>query len=137
MDYGANNDPPPKTQHLPPVNDARAFPKPSPNPLFVKQEALASPAPADFPHADHRAVAYESMPPVGSAPPPSRLEPRELPAPDEAAVEAALAHIETNEMKDLDTAGMTFEREKEEYDERTRKRALELSAAEDSKRKVR
>ncbi|KAJ4353856.1 putative DNA helicase ino80 [Didymosphaeria variabile] len=135
MDSGADPDPPAKSQQLPPINDTRAFSKPSPNSLFVKQEAVPSPAPADLPYQDHRA--YESMPPVGSAPPPSRLVPRELPAPDEVAVEAALAHIETNEMKDVDTLGMEFQQEKEEYELQTRKRALDLETIEGSKRKRR
>lgn len=137
MDSSADSDPPAKTPHMPAMSDTRPFTKPSANPLFVKQEALASPAAADLSYAEHRAVPYQSMPPVGSAPPPARLVPRELPAPDEAAVEAALAHIETNEMKDLDTTGTEYEREREEYASRTQKRALEVTAAEDSKRKVR
>lgn len=136
MDSGADPEPPSKPQQLPSINDARAFSKPSPNPLYVKQEAVPSPAPADLPYQDPRAVHYESMPPIGSAPPPSRLVPRELPAPDEADVEAALAHIETNEMKDVDTTGIDHQQEKDEYVLQTRKHALELEATEGSKRKV-
>ncbi|OAG05683.1 uncharacterized protein CC84DRAFT_1164150 [Paraphaeosphaeria sporulosa] len=137
MDSGADPEPPSKPQQLPSINDSRAFSKPSPNPLYVKQEAVLSPAPADLPYQDPRAVHYESMPPVGSAPPPSRLVPRELPAPDEAAVEAALAHIETNEMKDVDTFGIEYQQEKDEYALQTRKHALEVEATESSKRKRR
>jgi DNA helicase INO80 len=136
MDSGADPDPPAKPQQLLPINDTRAFSKPSPNPLFVKQEAAPSPAPADLPYQDSRAVPYESMPPVGSAPPASRLVPRELPAPEDAAVEAALAHIETHEMKDVDTSSMEVHLEKEEYELQTRKHALDLEATENSKRKV-
>ena len=136
MDSGADPEPPSKHQPLPSINDTRAFSKPSPNPLYVKQEAMPSPAPADLPYPDPRAVHYESMPPVGSAPPPSRLVPRELPAPDEAEVEAALAHIETNEMKDVDTSGIEYQQEKEDYASQTRKHALELETTEGSKRKV-
>lgn len=136
MDSGADPEPPAKPPQLPAYTETRAFSKPSPNPLFVKQEAVPSPAPADLPYQEHRAVPYESMPPIGSAPPPSRLAPRELPAPDEAAVEAALAHIETNEMKDVDTNSVEFQQDKEDYESRTRKRALEVEATEGRKRKV-
>lgn len=136
MDSGADPEPPAKPQQLPSINDTRAFSKPSPNPLHVKQEAVPSPAPADLPCQDPRAVHYESMPPVGSVPPPSRLVPRELPVPDEAAVEAALARIETNEMKDVDTFDTEYQQLKDEYESQTRKHALDLDATENSKRKV-
>lgn len=134
MDSGADPAPPTKPQPLP------SYSKPSPNPLFVKQEALTSPAPAELPYADaarsHRGSAYEDMPPIGSAPPVSRIVARELPAPDEAEVEAALTHIETNEMKDADILGMDHHREREEYTLQTRKRLLDLEQTESGKRKV-
>ena len=88
MDSGADPGPPSKTQHRPAANDSHPYSKPASNPLFVKQEALASPAPAELAYSDRHPVSYGDMPPVGSALPPSRLAPRELPAPDEAAVEA-------------------------------------------------
>ncbi|KAJ4303050.1 putative DNA helicase ino80 [Kalmusia sp. IMI 367209] len=141
MDSGADPAPPSKPQQLPPMTDTRAFPKPPPNPLFVKQEALPSPAPADLPYADetrvHRGLTYESMPPVGSVPPPSRLVPRELPAPDELEVEMELTRIETTEMKEVEVHGIDHEREKEAYDLQIRKRTLDLDTAEASKRKRR
>lgn len=138
MDSGADPEPPAKTQHLPPIADTRAFSKPASNPLFVKQEALPSPATAELTYPDPRAaVPFQSMPPVASAPPPSQLVPRELPAPDEAQVEAALAHIETKEMNEIDTTGIDHEREKQEYESQCRKRTIDVASAEDSKRKVR
>jgi DNA helicase INO80 len=99
---------------------------------FVKQEAMASPAPAILPLHDGRA--YEAMPPVTSVQPPKPV-PRELPVADEALVETELARIETMEMSDVDGPG--FELEKGEYIQNSRKRALELDTAESSKRKVR
>lgn len=137
MDSGADPDPPSKTQHRPAMADPHAFPKPAPNPLFVKQETLASPAPADLAYPDRHPVSYGDMAPVGGALAPSRPVPLELPAPDEAEVEAALARIETNEMKDLDATNIDYDREFEEYTSRSQKRALEVIAAEDGKRKVR
>lgn len=114
MSSGADTEPPIKVQ-----------------PPFVKQEAVASPAPASLPLHDSRA--YEAMPPVTSAQPP-RLVPRDIPVPDEAQVETELARIETMEMSDVDGPG--FEHEKEEYIQNSRKRALEVDTAESSKRKV-
>jgi DNA helicase INO80 len=114
MSSGADTEPPVKTQTP-----------------FVKQEAMASPAPASLPLHDSRA--YEAMPPVTSAQPPKPV-PRELPVADEALVEIELTRIETMEMSDVDGPG--FELEKEEYIQNSRKRALELDTAESSKRKV-
>ena len=125
MSSGADNEPskPPQPQSFPL--------KP---PTFVKQEAVPSPAPADLPHANgYRA--YEAMPSVGSAPPPQQYAARELPLPDEADVQAALAHIETTQMNELDAGGAL--RERELYVQGSKKRALEVEAAEDSKRKRR
>ena len=138
MDSGADRDPPPKAQPLPSISaeGPRISKPPVAQPLYVKQEILASPASPDLQVPDtselHRG--YEAMPPVGSVPPPHRLVPRELPIPDEAQVEAELARIETAEMSDLDGPG--FEVEKEDYLQRGRKRALELDSSESAKRKV-
>ncbi|KAF2866618.1 SNF2 family N-terminal domain-containing protein [Massariosphaeria phaeospora] len=136
---GAEPDPPTKAQQLPPINpEPRRLSKPSTaHPLYVKQEAMASPAPADLPLQDNGAHSrvYEDMPPVGGASLPPQGVPREIPVPDEAEVEAALARIETSEMNDIDGPG--FEHEREEYFEHTRKRAIELETAESSKRKRR
>src|SRR5205823_6275013 len=118
MSSGADTEPPSKPPpQLPPMNtEPRRLSKPS-NPLFVKQEVMASPAPADLPLPDanptSRGPPYESMPPVGGAHAPQRLVSREIPVPDEAEVEAALARIETSEMNDIDGPG--FERHRDDY----------------------
>lgn len=107
-------------------------PKP---PMYVKQEAVPSPAPPpDLPHANGYRP-YEAMPPVGSAPPAQPYAARELPLPDEAEVQAALAHIETTQMPELDARGAPQERE--QYAQGSKKRALDVATAEDSKRKRR
>ncbi|KAF2630314.1 helicase SWR1 [Macroventuria anomochaeta] len=125
MSSGADNEPSKPSQ--PPAFASKP-------PLFVKQEALPSPAPADLPHANGH-QAYEAMPPVGSAPPPQQYAARELPPPDEAEVQAALAHIETTQMNELGATGAP--REREEYAQNSKKRALDVASAEDSKRKRR
>ncbi|KAF2854405.1 hypothetical protein T440DRAFT_465374 [Plenodomus tracheiphilus IPT5] len=139
MSSGADNEPTPKSQPLPPIaSDTYRLSKPPPNPQFVKQEAMLSPAPADLlPHANgyHAQGAYEAMPPVGSLPVSSQSAIRELPVPDEAAVEAALVHIETKQMNDLNDSGTLHEHE--EYKLRSQKRALEVANAESGKRKRR
>ncbi|KAF1850971.1 uncharacterized protein K460DRAFT_350956 [Cucurbitaria berberidis CBS 394.84] len=139
MSSGVDNDPPPKTQQLPPLNpDSYRLSKPSPNPLFVKQEAMTSPAPPDLPPQGNgyppRGL-YESMPPVGSLQPSLQPSSRELPVPDEAEVEAALAHIETKQMNEVEDSGTPHEHE--EHKERSQKRALEVTNADNSKRKRR
>ncbi|KAH6622167.1 SNF2 family N-terminal domain-containing protein [Boeremia exigua] len=101
--------------------------------MFVKQEAMPSPAPADLPHANGYRP-YEARLPVGGAPPPHYAT-RELAMPDEADVQAALAHIETTQMNELDAAGAPHERE--QYAQNSKKRALEVTTAEDTKRKRR
>ncbi|KAJ4308924.1 putative DNA helicase ino80, partial [Neodidymelliopsis sp. IMI 364377] len=128
MSSGADNEPakPQQPQQPPPFAS-----KP---PHFVKQEAMPSPAPPDLPHANGYRP-YEAMPPVGSAPPLHHYPPRELPLPDEADVQTALAHIETTQMNDLDAAAVPLERE--EYARNSKKRALDVATAEDSKRKRR
>jgi DNA helicase INO80 len=55
--------------------------------------------------------------------------------PDEAEIEAALAHIETKQMNDLDSLGAPFEQD--EWKQRTLKRGLEVITGEKVKRKVR
>jgi DNA helicase INO80 len=139
MSSGADNDPPPKTQPLSSINPDPYRPsKPLPTQHFVKQEAMASPAPADLPHQDNGYAsrgAYDSMPPVGSLQPAPQYATRELPPPDEAEVEAALAHIETKQMNDLEQSGTPHEFE--EYKQRCQKRALEVASAEGNKRKRR
>ena len=109
MSAGTDNDPPAKVQPLPSINDRISKPL---NPHFVKQEPMPSPAPVDLaPHDNgvlHRAP-YEPLLPVGTAhaAQPS-APPRELPVPDEAEIEAALAHIETKQMSDIDATGAPF-----------------------------
>ncbi|KAF2115059.1 SNF2 family N-terminal domain-containing protein [Lophiotrema nucula] len=138
MSSGADPEPPAKSQALPPINpEPRRLSKPSmPNPMFVKQEVVPSPAPTDLPLAEHAAMnqGYEYMPPIGG-PPHAGLVPRELPLVDEAQVDAELARIETMEMSDLDGPG--FEADKEEWLQRTRKRALDVDVVETTKRKRR
>ncbi|KAF2738528.1 hypothetical protein EJ04DRAFT_428494 [Polyplosphaeria fusca] len=133
------DEPPAKPQPLPPLDaEPRRLSKPSPaNALFVKQEALASPAHVELPFQDPHAAThrgYEQMPPTGAAPL-QHLIPRELPQVDEAQVEIELARIETAEMNDVDGSG--FEAEKDEYLQRCRKRVLDVDTAESDKRKRR
>lgn len=139
MSSGADNEPTPKPQPLPSIAaDTYRLSKPPPNPHFVKQEAIPSPAPTDLaPHANgyHAQGGYEAMPPVGSFQAPLSSAVRELPIPDEAAVEAALAHIETKQMNDPDDSGTPHEHQA--YNLRRQKRALEVANSENSKRKRR
>ena len=62
------------------------------------------------------------------------LLPKEMSIPDDSAVEAELARIETADLSDVEGPG--FEREKQEYLQRGRKRAIEVEKAETEKRKV-
>ncbi|KAF1957496.1 hypothetical protein CC80DRAFT_592749 [Byssothecium circinans] len=139
MSSGADPDPPSKPQQPPPFNhsEPRRSSKSSINQLLVKQEVMPSLASADHPllhgGATQRDI-YESMPPVASVPL-LQPAPRELPIPDEAAVEAALAHIETSEMNDI--SGIGFEYDKAEYLSQSHKRGLDVEALEASKRKRR
>ena len=138
MSAGTDNDPPPKPQPLPSLTaDHYPHAKQS-HPHFVKQEPMHSPAPADLaPHHNgilHPAP-YEPLPPVALAQAvPHTAAPRELPVPDEAEIEAALAHIETKEMGGADEAVGTSEHD--EWNERSRKRGLEVTNGEIAKRKV-
>jgi DNA helicase INO80 len=138
MSAGTDNDPPAKSQQLPSINaDLGRLTKP-PNPLFVKQEPMPSPAPADLAPHDNgvlQRAPYEPLQPVGipHASQPS-VPARELPVPDEAEIEAALAHIETKQMSDLDASGAPFEQD--EWSQRTLKRGLEVISGETAKRKV-
>ncbi|ORY09922.1 SNF2 family N-terminal domain-domain-containing protein [Clohesyomyces aquaticus] len=139
MSSGADPAPPAKPQNLPSINsEIRRLSNASlANPHFVKQEAIASPAPADLPLPDHSAPnrGFDPVMAASAGPPPPRLVPREGPAVDEALVEAEIARIETMEMSDMDIPG--FEAEKEEYAQRCRKRALEVEHIEANKRKRR
>jgi hypothetical protein len=138
MSAGTDNDPLPKAQ--PPTipnPDHQRLSKPSPNPLFVKQEPMPSPAPEMALQDNgilHRAP-YQPLQPVSILHPPQHsAQPRELPVPDEAEIEAALAHIETKQMNDLDTSGDPLEHD--EWKERSLKRGLEVISGETTKRKV-
>ncbi|KAF2004418.1 helicase SWR1 [Amniculicola lignicola CBS 123094] len=141
MSSGADPEPPTKSQPLPSINpEPRRLSKASStHPLYVKQEGMASPAPADVPMHDgsilHRP--YEPMAPVNPAPPvaPHTIVPGAMPEPDQAQVEAELARIETMEMSDVDGPG--FEAGKEEHIQRSKKRAMEVEEAESGKRKRR
>jgi DNA helicase INO80 len=133
MSAGNDNDPPAKAQPLPSLHPALS--KPS-NP-FVKQEPMHSPAPADLAPQEngvHHRGPYEPLQPVGIADAPQHFAPpRELPVPDEAEIEAALAHIETKQMGDLDGSA-PFEHE--EWRQHSLKRGLEVISGETAKRKV-
>lgn len=138
MSSGVDNEPALKAQQLPSISaDTYRLSKPPPNPNFVKQEAMPSPAPADLtPHENGYARgAYDAIPPVGTLHAPVQYATRELPPPDEAEVEAALAHIETKQMNELEESGTPHEHE--EYNLRSQKRNLEVTSAEDGKRKRR
>ncbi|EMD67739.1 hypothetical protein COCSADRAFT_168915 [Bipolaris sorokiniana ND90Pr] len=140
MSSGADNEPPSKPPPPAPVNADPFRPsKPLPNQHFVKQEAMASPAPADLPLHEN---GYTPRPTHDAIAVPGTVQPaalqsatRELPPPDEADVEAQLAHIETTQMGDMDI--LINSREEAEYRQRCQKRILEVSATEASKRKRR
>jgi DNA helicase INO80 len=138
MSTGNDNDPPAKAQPPPIHNtDYQQLSKPSPNPLVVKQEPMLSPAPEMAPHDNgfpHPAPYQPSQPTGAAHPSPHFAEPRELPVPDEAEIEAALAHIETKQMNDLDTLGAPFEYD--EWKQRSLKRGQEVVSGETTKRKV-
>lgn len=136
MSSGVDNDPPAKPPQLPSAHHQLS--QAPLHPLFVKQEPMASPAPAEMAPLDngilHRGP-YEPSLPVGGALPPQHFAPtRELPPPDEAEVEAALAHIETKQMNDLEGLGSPADHG--EWKERSLKRGLEVTAGETVKRKV-
>jgi DNA helicase INO80 len=137
MSSGNDNDPPAKPHQASSLNHDYPPSKPL-NPLFVKQEPMPSPAPADLAPHDNgimQRASYEPMQPLGV---PHSAQyfapPRELPVPDEAEIEAALAHIETKQMNDLDASGAPIEHE--EWKERSNKRSLEVTNGETAKRKV-
>ncbi|KAF2275166.1 helicase SWR1 [Westerdykella ornata] len=135
----SGNDAPPLAKHQPLSSINSEPPKvklPSVTPHYNKQEPLTSPAPLEHMPPDPTMMnrRYDSIPPV-ALPPPQRTEPREIPVPDEAQVEAELAHIETHEMGDVDGPG--FEIDREEFLQRGRKRALEVEQVESQKRKRR
>jgi hypothetical protein len=134
MSAGNDNDPPAKAQLLPSLNPSLS--KPS-HPQFVKQEPMPSPAPADLAPPEngiHHRDSYTQLQPVGIPDAPQHFaQPRELPVPDEAEIEAALAHIETKQMGDLDGSA-PFEHD--EWRQRNLKRGLEVISGETAKRKV-
>ncbi|KAF1915355.1 SNF2 family N-terminal domain-containing protein [Ampelomyces quisqualis] len=136
MSAGTDNEPRPKAPQLLSINDRLSKPL---NPHFVKQEPMPSPAPADLAPPDNRVLhraPYEPLQPPGVpcvAQPSAR--PRELPVPDEAEIEAALAHIETKQMSDMDATGAPFHHE--EWAQRTLKRRLDVISGETAKRKKR
>ncbi|RAR14376.1 helicase SWR1 [Stemphylium lycopersici] len=139
MSSGADNEPSPKPQSLPPVTaDPFRASKPVPNQQFVKQEAMASPAPADLPLHENGytpRAPYDAVASVGTVQSQPQSATRELPAPDEAEIDKALALIETTQMGDVDSVMSSTE--EAEYKQRSQKRILEVAATEASKRKRR
>ncbi|KAK1915088.1 putative DNA helicase ino80 [Pyrenophora teres f. teres] len=139
MSSGADNEPSQKPQPTPTTVNADPFrsTKPLPNQHFVKQEAMASPAPTDLPPLENAYPprVYDVVPLASTVQPPLLSATRSLPAPDEAEIEAALANIETRQMTDLDDSGTPHEFD--DYKKRSQKRVLEVAAAEASKRKRR
>ncbi|OAL51043.1 hypothetical protein IQ07DRAFT_586619 [Pyrenochaeta sp. DS3sAY3a] len=137
MSSGNDNDPPPPKSHpVPPHNaDSYQLAKAPQTPLYVKQEPPAELHPQGNGYPS-RSI-YDAPLPVNSLQPPLELAPRELELapPDEATVEAALAHIETKQMMDPEEPGAPFEHD--EYRQRTHKRLLEVTRAETDKRKRR
>ncbi|KAL5121742.1 putative DNA helicase ino80 [Pleosporales sp. CAS-2024a] len=147
MSAGTDNDPPAKAAPPPPPalhhdhhhHLAKAPPPPPPPLHAVKQETVPCPAPADLLPLNngvaHR-TSYDQIRPAGLPHAPQHCAPpRELPAPDEAEIEAALAHIETKQMSDMDGLAAPFEHD--EWRDRSLKRGLQVIASETSKRKKR
>jgi DNA helicase INO80 len=136
MSSGADNEPPAKPLQLPSVQHQLS--QAPLQPPFVKQERIPSPAPAEMAPQDNGILhqgPYEPPISLSGALPPQHFAPtRELPVPDEAEVEAALAHIETKQMNDLEGIGSPIDHY--EWKERSLKRGLEVTAGETVKRKV-
>jgi DNA helicase INO80 len=138
MSSGADHDPPAKTQQLPSIHVDHRLSKPSPSLAFVKQEPMPSPAPADLGPLDNGILHRRPYDPVamagGTLPLQHFAQPRELPAPDEAEIEAALAHIETKLMNDVEGYGASADHD--EWTQRNVKRRVEFEHAEVSKSKA-
>lgn len=138
MSSGADSEPHPKTQPSSLLTEPPLMPKASLSNIHpTKQEPIASPIATDIPMQDNVPLptGYNAIMPVANGRSSGRLMVKEIPVPDESAVEAELARIETAEMSDIEGPG--FEQEKKEYLQRGKKRGLEIEAAEVSKRKVR
>lgn len=137
---GADPDPPASTPYpLHAMQQSRRSSKTSvTNSLQVKQEVVASPAPPDLPMNDNITVLqrpFERTIINGDIHPTPSHIPRDIPVPDESAVEAEIARIETMDLSDVE--GPEFEEERQEYIKRCKKRSLEVETAESVKRKVR
>ncbi|OCK98141.1 uncharacterized protein K441DRAFT_685116 [Cenococcum geophilum 1.58] len=137
---GADLDPPASTPYPPhAMQQSRRSSKTSvTNSLQVKQEVVASPAPPDLPMNDNITVLqrpFERTIMNGDIHPTPSHIPRDIPVPDESAVEAEIARIETMDLSDIE--GPEFEEERQEYIKRCKKRSLEVETAESVKRKRR
>lgn len=123
----------------PSAYNSRRSSRASVNHNAVKQEQLAALAPPRTPTQAHAYVAPAATPLQNgdshhvAAPPPVLLLPR--PKPDEKDVEAELAKMEALDIGNLDADGQELWRE--EYIQRSLKRARELGFNEAAKRKVR
>lgn len=135
MSSGTDNEPTTKSTPLPSINHQL---NPPHHPLVVKQEPQASPAPLELaPHSNgilHQPPYEPLMPLAGTPQVLSHDAKAERPPPDEAQVEAALAHIETKQMNDPE--GMGDPNDDMDWKERTLKRAHDVASTELSKRKV-
>jgi len=138
MSSGADHDPPAKTQQLPSIHVNHQLPKPPSSLAFVKQEPMPSPAPADRGPLDNGILHRRPYDPAamagGTLPLQHFAQPRELPAPDEAEIEAAIAHIETQLVNDGGGFGAPVDHD--EWTQRNLKRRAELEHAETSKSKA-
>lgn len=137
---GADPEPPAATPYSPVITQQsrRVSKASSTNPLQVKQEIIASPAPPELPMQENitvlRKPSDQTLINGDLNHQPSHIH-REVPIPDETAVEAEIARIDTMEMSDVEGPG--FEEEKAEYILRGKKRSLEIESAEIVKRKRR
>ena len=117
----------------PPVVESRKSSKSALPPIKAEpgaSDAVSPPTFPDVPIYDAAPVAPQHELPVPSAPAPAR----HLPVVHEHIVEAELAHIEAMDTSDVD--GASFEADKHEHMQRSRKRAADIDQAEKAKRKV-
>lgn len=135
----SGNEPEPSAYNSRGAIESRRSSRASITHIALKQEHLPALAPPRTPTQAHAIIAPAATPLQNGnshhvAPAPSVL-PLPRPKPDEKDVEAELAKIEALDMSNLDAAGRELWRE--EYIQRSLKRARELGFNEAAKRKVR
>lgn len=134
---GSDSEPPAVMAYSHGTQQSRRLSKPSDHAQQVKREAAASPPPPETPMNDNITLYRRSPKRVVENGEARQIfsEPlQDIPLPNERDVELECAKIETMEFSDVESPG--FEKEKEEFLERGRKRILDIELAESLKRKV-